>query len=73
MTAPEADMQEEVIRQAYSLANRGLSDSFFVELHVTGTPTGDPIEVNAVGKIFSVDSKRENLLRYVRHHLRYHK
>jgi acyl transferase domain-containing protein len=65
LTAPEADMQEEVIKQAYSLANRRLSDTFFVELHVTGTPTGDPIEVNAVGNIFSVGRKRDNFLRYV--------
>ena len=58
-------MQEEVIKQAYSLANRRLSDAFFVELHVTGTPTGDPVEVNTAGKIFSVGRKRDNILRYV--------
>lgn len=63
MTAPEGDMQGEVIKEAYSLANRELSDAFFVELHVTGTPMGDPIEVNAVGKIFSVGRERNNLLR----------
>ena len=65
LTAPEADMQEEVIKQAYSLANRELSDTFFVELHATGTAMGDPIEVNAVGKIFSVGHKKDKFLRYV--------
>jgi acyl transferase domain-containing protein len=65
LTAPEGDMQEEIIKQAYSLANRKLSDAFFVELHVTGTPTGDPIEVNAVGKIFSANRRRGDFLRYV--------
>jgi acyl transferase domain-containing protein len=63
LTTPEGDMQEEVIRHAYSLAKRQLSDSFFVELHVTGTPTGDPIEVNTAVKIFSVGRDPDNFLR----------
>jgi acyl transferase domain-containing protein len=69
LTLPDGDMQEGVIRHAYSLAKRQPSDSFFVELHVTGTSMGDPIEVNTAGKIFSVGRDSDNFLRSATPHL----
>ena len=63
LTMPKADMQAETIRQAYHHANRKPSDAFFVELHATGTPVGDPIEANIVGQVFSEDRKSDRVLR----------
>ena len=63
LTMPNADMQAETIRQAYNQANRKPSEAFFVELHATGTPVGDPIEANIVGQVFSEDRKSDKVLR----------
>ena len=53
LTMPEAEAQEMIIRTAYTRANRSPADAFFVEHHATGTPVGDPIEVNGAGRVFS--------------------
>lgn len=54
ITLPSADGQEAVIRKAYAKA--GLEDVYnetaYVECHGTGTPVGDPIEVEAVSRVF---------------------
>lgn len=52
-TVPNGIAQEEVIRS--SLAKSGLSpkDIDYIETHGTGTPLADPIEVNALTRIFS--------------------
>ncbi|KAI4176186.1 MAG: hypothetical protein LQ343_001230 [Gyalolechia ehrenbergii] len=50
---PSVDGQEAVMRKAYAKA--GLSnfeDTDYVECHGTGTPVGDPIEVEAVSRVF---------------------
>jgi acyl transferase domain-containing protein len=51
---PSPTGQEAVIRQAYQNAGRldpALTGYF--EAHGTGTPVGDPIEVNAIGRVFA--------------------
>ncbi|KAI6009612.1 putative nonribosomal peptide synthetase [Pisolithus orientalis] len=53
LTMPEGDMQAETIKEAYRVAHRDPAETFFVELHATGTKVGDPIETNAAGKVFS--------------------
>jgi acyl transferase domain-containing protein len=54
ITRPSAAGQEAVIRKAYENAgNLKLSDTTYFEMHGTGTPVGDPIEVSAVGNCFS--------------------
>lgn len=60
---PSPDGQEAVIRQAYK-ASGGLNPDLtgYVECHGTGTPVGDPIEVSAVGRVFSAGRKDEPLL-----------
>lgn len=53
MTVPSADAQESLIRRAYEVA--GIKDVWktaYVECHGTGTPIGDPIESDAVGRVF---------------------
>jgi acyl transferase domain-containing protein/NADPH:quinone reductase-like Zn-dependent oxidoreductase/SAM-dependent methyltransferase len=61
LTAPNGPSQEAVIRAA--LANAGLkpSDVGYIETHGTGTSLGDPIEVNALGAVFS-DGRQNPLL-----------
>ncbi|KAL5046588.1 hypothetical protein BDW71DRAFT_207380 [Aspergillus fruticulosus] len=53
MTYPSLEAQEALMRQAYKLA--GISDASetaFVECHGTGTLVGDPVETNAVARVF---------------------
>ncbi|KAL2017252.1 hypothetical protein VTK56DRAFT_2364 [Thermocarpiscus australiensis] len=53
LTAPSATAQEALIRRAYEVA--GISDfsrTALFECHGTGTPTGDPIEAEAIAAIF---------------------
>ena len=63
ITHPDADGQERAIRRAYQRAgdlDPGLT-SFF-ECHGTGTPVGDPIEVEAVGRVFAAGRNAERPL-----------
>jgi acyl transferase domain-containing protein len=63
LTMPKGDMQAGTIREAYCHANRKPSDAFFVELHATGTPVGDPIEANMAGQVFSEGRNSDRVLR----------
>ncbi|KAF3003888.1 t1pks [Neopestalotiopsis sp. 37M] len=60
---PSPDGQEAVMRQAYKAAG-GLNPDLtgYVEAHGTGTPVGDPIEVSAIGRVFSPGRKDDPLL-----------
>jgi acyl transferase domain-containing protein len=53
LTAPNGPSQQAVIREA--LADGGVSsaDVSYVETHGTGTPLGDPIEVQALGNVLA--------------------
>lgn len=53
MSQPSTDAQEALMRRAYKVAGvTDFSQTAMVECHGTGTPTGDPIEVNAVARVF---------------------
>ncbi|MFG2619449.1 type I polyketide synthase [Streptomyces sp. NPDC048507] len=52
LTVPERGAQEAVIAAAYEQAGIAPADVAYVELHGTGTPTGDPVEAAAVGAVF---------------------
>ncbi|KAI0003946.1 ketoacyl-synt-domain-containing protein [Xylariaceae sp. FL0662B] len=52
ITLPSADGQEAVIRKAYAQARLGYEETSYVECHGTGTAVGDPIEVEAVSRVF---------------------
>jgi acyl transferase domain-containing protein/NADPH:quinone reductase-like Zn-dependent oxidoreductase/surfactin synthase thioesterase subunit/acyl carrier protein len=62
ITLPDADAQEKVLRAA--LGNGGLEPEAidFVEAHGTGTPIGDPIEVEALARVFGAESGRSREL-----------
>lgn len=51
ITAPNGRSQVEVIRQALHAAQISENDISFFEAHGTGTPLGDPIEVNALKEV----------------------
>ena len=52
LTAPNVLAQSNVIRQALVSAKLNPKDITYVETHGTGTPLGDPIEVEALRQVF---------------------
>ncbi|KAI6392280.1 Type I Iterative PKS [Pyricularia oryzae] len=52
ITTPSAEMQEALIRECYRRAGLDPAQTAYVEAHMTGTKTGDPIEASAVGRVF---------------------
>ncbi|KAI1117711.1 hypothetical protein F5Y14DRAFT_464761 [Nemania sp. NC0429] len=50
ITHPSVKGQERVVRMAYQRANLDPSLTAYAELHGTGTPVGDPIEVRAISR-----------------------
>lgn len=47
---PSVQGQSEVIRAAYEKAGLDPGQTAYVECHGTGTPTGDPIELQAISQ-----------------------
>ena len=52
LTLPSDDAQEDMIREAYSAAGLSPLDTDFIEAHGTGTARGDPLELEALGRVF---------------------
>lgn len=59
LTAPNGPSQENVIRKALNNAGIKSSEVSYIETHGTGTPLGDPIEVNSIVKVISKDSSND--------------
>ncbi|KAF5356753.1 hypothetical protein D9756_006516 [Leucocoprinus leucothites] len=55
---PNGTTQRTCISQAYARAGREPTEADYVELHITGTSVGDPIEANAAGEIFCKNESR---------------
>nr|WP_167398830.1 type I polyketide synthase [Sphingomonas aurantiaca] len=51
LTAPNGLAQERVIREALDRAGLMPADIDYIEVHGTGTSLGDPIEVEAIGRV----------------------
>lgn len=62
LTVPNGPAQEIVIRQALQDANVKPNAISYIEAHGTGTSLGDPIEVNALGKVLKDGRDKENEL-----------
>ncbi|QNP68035.1 SDR family NAD(P)-dependent oxidoreductase [Streptomyces roseirectus] len=63
LTAPDAGAQREVVQAACRRAGVAFSDVQYVELHGTGTPTGDPVEAAALGAALGTGRPPERALR----------
>lgn len=65
LTAPNVRSQEALIRRALQNADVSADDVSYIEMHGTGTPLGDPIEVDALSAVYgetSVDGDRPCVL-----------
>jgi acyl transferase domain-containing protein len=52
LTSPNIYAQAQVVRTAYTKANIAPNTVSYIETHGTGTPLGDPIEINALKRSF---------------------
>lgn len=61
LTVPNGIAQEQVMKKALENSLLEASDISYVEAHGTGTPLGDPIEMQAINKVFGkyFDKKRQ--------------
>ncbi|XP_064604073.1 LOW QUALITY PROTEIN: mycocerosic acid synthase-like [Liolophura sinensis] len=57
ITAPSGLQQEQLLEDMYSRHNIDKSTVQYIEAHGTGTPVGDPIEANCLGRFFGQDGK----------------
>ncbi|KAI2468602.1 polyketide synthase [Annulohypoxylon bovei var. microspora] len=69
ITHPSSAGQELAIRKAYQNIGLDYGDTAYVECHGTGTPVGDPIEVETISKVFSGLNSRPLLLGSVKTNL----
>ncbi|KAJ5120785.1 type I polyketide synthase [Penicillium bovifimosum] len=52
ITSPSADAQVKLIEQCYRRAGLDISQTGYVEAHMTGTAAGDPVEAEAIARTF---------------------
>ena len=69
LTLPSVAGQEAVIRKAYAMAGLPVDETDYIEAHGTGTPVGDPIEVEALSRVFKHKSGRPTLIGSVKTNL----
>ncbi|CAM2802873.1 SDR family NAD(P)-dependent oxidoreductase [Legionella worsleiensis] len=62
LTVPNGISQEEVMKTALRQSNLALEDISYIEAHGTGTPLGDPIEMQAINKVYGAHHTPENPL-----------
>ena len=62
LTVPNEPALEEVIETAMSDAGVSASEVDYLEAHGTGTAVGDPIEINAVARVFGKDRSPDHPL-----------
>ncbi|WP_191498848.1 type I polyketide synthase, partial [Mycobacterium simulans] len=53
VTVPNGPAQQALLRQALTSAKLEPADIDYIEAHGTGTPLGDPIELDSLSKVFS--------------------
>ncbi len=63
LTAPNGLAQQKVIQKALKDSGLEAADIDYMEMHGTGTPLGDPIEVKAVMEVYGQSKSRSNPLK----------
>ncbi|HMB32372.1 MAG TPA: type I polyketide synthase, partial [Desulfohalobiaceae bacterium] len=63
LTAPNGLSQEKVIRSALKDSGLSPADIDYIETHGTGTPLGDPIEVESIARVMGKEHTEENPVR----------
>lgn len=61
MSLPSPEAQEALIRQVYASADLDMRDTSYIEAHGTGTPVGDPLEVQAISNAFQIAEREKPL------------
>ena len=62
ITHPSGQNQERVVRIAYDKAGLDPRFTAYAELHGTGTPVGDPIEVKAISRALNDERPHDHHL-----------
>ncbi|XP_045200786.2 narbonolide/10-deoxymethynolide synthase PikA2, modules 3 and 4-like [Mercenaria mercenaria] len=64
LTAPAGTQQEKMLKKLYTRFNINPLDLQYIECHGTGTPVGDPTEVNALGNFIQTykDAEKQRLI-----------
>jgi amino acid adenylation domain-containing protein len=58
-TAPSIEGQTEIIAEALAMADVKVEDITYIETHGTGTPLGDPIEIEALTRVFREETGKK--------------
>jgi 6-methylsalicylic acid synthase len=58
--SPNGDAQAELFRRACAVSQVPPASVDFIEAHGTGTPTGDPVELNALAAVYGAARPAEN-------------
>ena len=62
LTVPSEEAQADMLRAALERADLQPNDVHYIEAHGTGTPVGDPIEANAIGRVLGQQRNSNNAL-----------
>ncbi len=62
LTSPSQEAQMDMLTRLCATAGVDPAHVGYVECHGTGTPTGDPIEAGAVGRVFAKERRLEPLM-----------
>lgn len=65
MTAPSGEQQKKLLHAIYNKWQVDVSQLDYIEAHGTGTPAGDPVEVNALGSFVKERSDGQTRSRYI--------
>ncbi len=69
LTVPSADGQAELMRSVLARSGKTPDDLAFFEAHGTGTPVGDPIEAEAISRVYGVGRDQPLLIGSVKANL----
>ena len=63
LTVPNGEAQEKLLSKVLAEAQLKSADIDYVECHGTGTSLGDPIEIQAIGKVYGLNREPNNVLK----------